>query len=143
MPDYIKKEELIKEIEKCLKNDVLKELEMTEEDVLPDVLKIFSGANKVVVSDKLCRMFYLIAKRLSSVYMFDYEDKQDMIQTAVTNCIKYFIRFDTNKDVFAYATQICKHSFYQFFNKEGKYKIFISDMLSNASKEFEKKYKNK
>jgi len=117
MANYIKKKELIKEVKLSFQNKK--------------------------VNNKLCDMFYLIAKNLASSYMFDYEDKQDMMQMAVEYCIKYFDKFDTEKDVFAYITQICKHAFYQFFNRENKYKIFITEMLTNASNSFEKKYRNK
>lgn len=117
MANYLDKKELNAEIKKCKENKQ--------------------------ISNKLCSMLYLISSNMARSYVFDEEDKNDMIQKSVEFCIKYFKRIDVEKDAFSYVTQICKHAFYQFFNSENKYKKFISEMLTKANKNFEKKYKNK
>lgn len=80
-------------------------------DLKEEILKVKETGR---YSDKLGRMVYLIAQRLSNKPNFaNYSYKEDMISTAVLTTLKYIKNFNPEKssNAFAYVTQICWRAF--------------------------------
>ena len=61
--------------------------------------------------------FIALANRaVNKMYYEDYRDREDCIQSALLDCLKYWKGFDPNKtnrtpNAFAYFTQICKNGY--------------------------------
>lgn len=106
---YVKNAELLKEIIWCKYN------------------------NDGNASDTLAKMFIRIATRAANKFIFPSpEDKQDVIYSAVGDCIKYFKNFDENKttNAFAYVTSICKNGFAKGWRSLGYIKLPKSMRIS-------------
>jgi hypothetical protein len=60
--------------------------------------------------------FISLANRaVDRLYFKDYRDKEDCVQSAILDCLKYWKSFDESKmntpNAFAYFTQICKNGY--------------------------------
>lgn len=60
--------------------------------------------------------FIALANRaVNKMYYEDYRDREDCIQSALLDCLKYWKGFDPTKsdnpNAFAYFTQVCKHGY--------------------------------
>ena len=60
--------------------------------------------------------FVMLANRaVERLYFKDYRDREDCIQSALVDCIKYWRNFDPEKsdppNAFAYFTQMCKNGY--------------------------------
>lgn len=91
------------------------------------------GKEVVLASDKLASMFLQIASKLSNKLMFpSQEDREDVIYTAVGDCIKYFDNFDpeVSKNAFAYITSICTNGFAKGWRALGYMKLPAALRLS-------------
>jgi len=90
-----------------------------------------------VISDKLARMFMLIAKRYATKPNFSgYTYKDEMISSGITSCVAAFPKFNGEKseNPFAYFTMVIHHAFIQILNKERKHhdirdKLLIDQQL--------------
>lgn len=90
-------------------------------DLIPEIEKF---TKTEVISEELGAMLLLIAKNLSNKGNFiNYTWKEDMIQEAVLTCCKYLKNFDLEKsnNPFAYITTICNHAFVNYINKQKKH----------------------
>ena len=66
--------------------------------------------------------FVMLANRaVERLYFKDYRDKEDCIQSALVDCIKYWRNFDPEKsdspNAFAYFTQMCKNGYAKEWKK--------------------------
>ena len=66
--------------------------------------------------------FVMLANRaVERLYFRDYRDKEDCIQSALVDCIKYWRNFDPTKsdppNAFAYFTQMCKNGYAKEWKK--------------------------
>ena len=79
-----------------------------------------------VVSNKLCEIFYLIARNLTKKGNWvGYTYKEDMVQEAVYTCVRYIKNFDVEKgnNAFAYITIICNRAFIAYIKKQKKHSM--------------------
>lgn len=68
------------------------------------------------LSDFSVNCFISLANRaVDRLYFKDYRDKEDCVQSAILDCLKYWKSFDESKmntpNAFAYFTQICKNGY--------------------------------
>jgi hypothetical protein len=66
--------------------------------------------------------FVMLANRaVERLYFKDYRDKEDCIQSALVDCVKYWRNFDPTKsdppNAFAYFTQMCKNGYAKEWKK--------------------------
>jgi hypothetical protein len=66
--------------------------------------------------------FISLANRAADrLYFRDYRDREDCIQSAILDCLKYWKSFDETKmispNAFAYFTQICKNGYAKEWKK--------------------------
>jgi hypothetical protein len=66
--------------------------------------------------------FISLANRaVDRLYFRDYRDREDCIQSAILDCLKYWKSFDETKtdnpNAFAYFTQICKNGYAKEWKK--------------------------
>lgn len=66
--------------------------------------------------------FISLANRaVDRLYFKDYRDREDCIQSAILDCLKYWKSFDETKmaipNAFAYFTQICKNGYAKEWKK--------------------------
>ena len=64
--------------------------------------------------------FMRLANRaVERLYFKDYRDKEDCIQSALVDCIKYWRNFNSEKsnNAFAYFTQMCKNGYAKEWKK--------------------------
>jgi hypothetical protein len=66
--------------------------------------------------------FVMLANRaVERLYFKDYRDREDCIQSALVDCIKYWRNFDPSKsnppNAFAYFTQMCKNGYAKEWKK--------------------------
>jgi hypothetical protein len=66
--------------------------------------------------------FMKLANRaVERLYFRDYRDKEDCVQSALVDCLKYWQNFDETKsdppNAFAYFTQMCKHGYAKEWKK--------------------------
>tara|TARA_B100000963_G_scaffold176268_3_gene153333 strand:- start:7353 stop:7766 length:414 start_codon:yes stop_codon:yes gene_type:complete len=66
--------------------------------------------------------FVMLANRaVERLYFKDYRDREDCIQSALVDCIKYWRNFDPTKsdppNAFAYFTQMCKNGYAKEWKK--------------------------
>lgn len=69
-----------------------------------------------VLSQFAINCFIALANRaVNKMYYEDYRDREDCIQSALLDCLKYWKGFDPEKaevpNAFAYFTQICKNGY--------------------------------
>ncbi len=74
------------------------------------------------LSDFSVKCFISLANRaVDRLYFKDYRDREDCIQSAILDCLKYWKSFDETKMVspnaFAYFTQICKNGYAKEWKK--------------------------
>ena len=68
------------------------------------------------LSEYSVNCFISLANRAADrLYFKDYRDREDCIQSAILDCLKYWKSFDESKmlnpNAFAYFTQICKNGY--------------------------------
>ena len=68
------------------------------------------------LSEFTVNCFISLANRaVDRLYFKDYRDKEDCVQSAILDCLKYWKSFDESKmatpNAFAYFTQICKNGY--------------------------------
>ena len=68
------------------------------------------------LSDFAVKCFIALANRaVNKMYYEDYRDREDCIQSALLDCLKYWRSFDHTKtdtpNAFAYFTQVCKNGY--------------------------------
>lgn len=101
-------------------------------DLLPAVIE----AKKLgYVTQKLSRMFFLIAERYSRKYNFiKYSFRDDMVSAAVTNLCHNALKFDSEKynNPFSYYTTAIHNSFIQYINDEKKHRDLRDALLLQA-----------
>jgi len=88
--------------------------------------------NNGQASEALAAMFLQIATKLSNKLVFpSQEDREDVIFTAVHDCLKYFSNFDENitKNAFAYITSICTNGFAKAWRQLGYMKLPNADRV--------------
>jgi len=66
--------------------------------------------------------FVMLANRaVERLYFKDYRDKEDCVQSALVDCVKYWRNFDPTKsnppNAFAYFTQMCKNGYAKEWKK--------------------------
>jgi len=66
--------------------------------------------------------FVMLANRaVERLYFRDYRDKEDCVQSALVDCVKYWRNFDPTKsdppNAFAYFTQMCKNGYAKEWKK--------------------------
>lgn len=86
-------------------------------DFTNEIIKC-KGTDKL--SDEAVRMFMLLAERANR--RLDYEDprdREDCIQSALYDLVKYWRNFDPNvsNNAFAFFTQVAKNGYAKEFNK--------------------------
>ncbi len=84
------------------------------------------------MSDKLGRMFMLLAKKYSThKYFNQYPYKEDLISTGTLACVNAFQKFDPNKssNPFAFYSSVVYHAFLQMIKKEYKQKDVKDSIL--------------
>jgi hypothetical protein len=63
----------------------------------------------------------LANRAVDRLYFKDYRDREDCIQSAILDCLKYWKSFDETKmaipNAFAYFTQICKNGYAKEWKK--------------------------
>ena len=63
----------------------------------------------------------LANRAVERLYFRDYRDKEDCIQSALVDCVKYWRNFDPTKsdppNAFAYFTQMCKNGYAKEWKK--------------------------
>ncbi len=74
------------------------------------------------LSDYTINCFISLANRaVDRLYFKDYRDREDCIQSAILDCLKYWKSFDETKmaipNAFAYFTQICKNGYAKEWKK--------------------------
>jgi hypothetical protein len=74
------------------------------------------------LSEYSINCFISLANRaVDRLYFKDYRDREDCIQSAILDCLKYWKSFDETKMVspnaFAYFTQICKNGYAKEWKK--------------------------
>jgi hypothetical protein len=74
------------------------------------------------LSDYTVSCFISLANRaVDRLYFKDYRDREDCIQSAILDCLKYWKSFDETKmaipNAFAYFTQICKNGYAKEWKK--------------------------
>ena len=74
------------------------------------------------LSDYIVNCFISLANRaVDRLYFKDYRDREDCIQSAILDCLKYWKSFDETKmavpNAFAYFTQICKNGYAKEWKK--------------------------
>ena len=74
------------------------------------------------LSDYSVNCFISLANRAADrLYFRDYRDREDCIQSAILDCLKYWKSFDETKmispNAFAYFTQICKNGYAKEWKK--------------------------
>ncbi|CAB4175714.1 RNA polymerase sigma factor [uncultured Caudovirales phage] len=74
------------------------------------------------LSDFSVNCFISLANRaVDRLYFKDYRDREDCIQSAILDCLKYWKSFDESKmaipNAFAYFTQICKNGYAKEWKK--------------------------
>lgn len=100
-------------------------------DLLAEILK---SREQGRITSEASEMFYLIAEGLSKRLVYqDDEDRKDCISYAVEECLKYWDRFDPDRqkypNPFAYFTQVCKNGFAKSWRELGKYHFPNSIMV--------------
>ena len=75
--------------------------------------EIINCLEKKELSKFAINCFIALANRaVNRMYYEDYRDREDCIQSALLDCLRYWKSFDPNKtenpNAFAYFTQICK-----------------------------------
>ena len=74
------------------------------------------------LSNYTVNCFISLANRaVDRLYFKDYRDREDCIQSAILDCLKYWKSFDETKmaipNAFAYFTQICKNGYAKEWKK--------------------------
>jgi hypothetical protein len=77
---------------------------------------IIKCKNNGELSEFSVNCFISLANRaVDRLYFKDYRDKEDCVQSAILDCLKYWKSFDESKmatpNAFAYFTQICKNGY--------------------------------
>jgi hypothetical protein len=77
---------------------------------------IINCKRKGELSEFTVNCFISLANRaVDRLYFKDYRDKEDCVQSAILDCLKYWKSFDESKmatpNAFAYFTQICKNGY--------------------------------
>lgn len=93
------------------------------------------GKDVTLANDKLASMFLQIASKLANKLVFPLqEDREDVIYTAVGDCIKYFENFDpeVSKNAFAYITSICTNGFAKGWRSLGYMKLPLALRMSTS-----------
>ena len=97
--------------------------------LLPAVL---DAKSKGVVTNELVEMFMLIADKYSRKSWFvGYSFREDMVAAAVMNLYVNGLKFDPDKsnNPFAYFTQCCHNSFFQFMHEENRHRSIRDTLL--------------
>tara|TARA_R110000868_G_scaffold168135_2_gene402722 strand:+ start:945 stop:1355 length:411 start_codon:yes stop_codon:yes gene_type:complete len=74
------------------------------------------------LTDFTVECFVMLANRaVERLYFKDYRDKEDCVQSALVDCVKYWRNFDPTKsnppNAFAYFTQMCKNGYAKEWKK--------------------------
>ena len=77
---------------------------------------IIDDKKKEELSEFSISCFVALANRaVNKMYYEDYRDREDCIQSAILDCLKYWRGFDPSKsknpNAFAYFTQVCKNGY--------------------------------
>lgn len=77
---------------------------------------IIEDKKKEKLSEFSISCFVALANRaVNKMYYEDYRDREDCIQSAILDCLKYWKGFDPSKsqnpNAFAYFTQVCKNGY--------------------------------
>jgi|TARA_R100000951_G_scaffold113641_1_gene116069 hypothetical protein len=77
---------------------------------------IIDDKKKEELSEFSISCFVALANRaVNKMYYEDYRDREDCIQSAILDCLKYWKGFDPSKsqnpNAFAYFTQVCKNGY--------------------------------
>ena len=77
---------------------------------------IIDDKKKEELSEFSISCFVALANRaVNKIYYEDYRDREDCIQSAILDCLKYWKGFDPSKsqnpNAFAYFTQVCKNGY--------------------------------
>jgi hypothetical protein len=83
---------------------------------------IIACKKKGELSEFTVNCFISLANRaVDRLYFKDYRDREDCIQSAILDCLKYWKSFDESKmaipNAFAYFTQICKNGYAKEWKK--------------------------
>jgi hypothetical protein len=83
---------------------------------------IIECKQKGELSDYSINCFISLANRaVDRLYFRDYRDREDCIQSAIIDCLKYWKSFDETKSInpnaFSYFTQICKNGYAKEWKK--------------------------
>ncbi len=83
---------------------------------------IIKCKNEGELSKYTVNCFISLANRaVDRLYFKDYRDREDCIQSAILDCLKYWKSFDETKmaipNAFAYFTQICKNGYAKEWKK--------------------------
>lgn len=74
------------------------------------------------LTDFTVECFVMLANRaVERLYFKDYRDREDCVQSALVDCVKYWRNFDPTKsnppNAFAYFTQMCKNGYAKEWKK--------------------------
>lgn len=97
--------------------------------------EILGCQERGLVSDKLGKMFMILARRYASKPNFSgYSYKDEMISSGTVACIAALTKFDKEKsnNPFAYYTSIVHNAFMQILNKEKKQQNIRDELLIKA-----------
>lgn len=89
-----------------------------------------------VVSDKLGKMFIILATRYSTKPNFSgYSYRSELVNSGIVACVAALHKFDSNKseNPFAYFTSINHNAFIQILNKEKRQQEIRDQLLVNNS----------
>ena len=86
------------------------------------------------LSESIGRKLLMVAEALAHrPYFIGYSYREDMVMTAMYDCVKYVDKFDTSRgtSAFAYFTQTCWYAFIRYIQSEKKQSYVKVEIIKN------------